>query len=191
MKIKILGFIAFIALTTFVCCSSTTSSTGSAYNKVDEKVSTTVDPSDSWREEYKSWYRITKDEPNTGDPTGFVEKRHRGAKGYREIYINKIGETVNTGSAPYKYPVGTIVVKEAYKNKAAWEARKSPQVTTMIKLKAGESPETGDWGYFMGIKGKLSTGTSKWAKFCNKCHIYAVAKDYVFMNSDFIASLKK
>jgi len=61
----------------------------------------------------------------------------------------------------------------------------------MIKLKKGASPETGDWGYFMGIKGKLSIGESKWAKFCNKCRVYAVGKDYVFMNSDFIKSLKK
>jgi len=60
----------------------------------------------------------------------------------------------------------------------------------MIKQKAGTSPETGDWGFVMGAKGKVSTGTSKWAKFCNNCHVYAAGKDYVFMSADFIAGLK-
>jgi hypothetical protein len=190
MKIKILKWTTLFSIIAIVAISC--SSTGGSYTSVDNGVSAVTDAvGGDWQTNYKKWYRVTKDEPNTGDPTGFVEKRHRGSKGYREIYINKLGESVNTGSAPYKYPVGTIVVKESYKSKASWEARKSPQVTTMVKLAKGKSPETGDWGYYMGIKGKLSTGTSKWAKFCNKCHVYAIGKDYVFMNSDFIASLKK
>ena len=140
---------------------------------------------------YISWYKITKDAPNTGDPTGFIEKRHNGKKAYREIYINDIGEAVNLGAAPYKYPEGTVVVKETYKDKATWEKKGKKVLTIMIKQADGTSPETGDWGYIMGAKGKLSTGTSKWAKFCNRCHVFAATKDYVFMSSDFMKTLKE
>jgi len=140
---------------------------------------------------YTDWYKITKDAPNTGDPTGFIEKnRHGGVEGYREIYINDIGKEVNLGSAPYKYSEGTIVVKETYKNKVAWEKKGKLVLTVMIKQADGTSPETGDWGYVMGAKGKLSTGTSKWAKFCTKCHVFAASKDYVFMNADFMKTLE-
>jgi len=139
---------------------------------------------------YTDWYKITKDAPNTGDPTGFIEKRHDGKKAYREIYINDIGKAVNLGSAPYKYPEGTIVVKETYKNKEAWEKKGKKVLTIMIKQADGTSPETGDWGYVMGAKGKLSTGTSKWAKFCSGCHVFAASKDYVFMSSDFMKTLE-
>lgn len=141
--------------------------------------------------DYKNWYRTTKDAPNTGDPTGFLGGLHKGTKAYREIYINKVGEPVGTGNGPYVYPAGTVVVKEAYSNMKAWEAKKSPQLTIMVKLKKGESPETGDWGYVMGATGTVSTGTSKWAKFCNKCHIYAAGKDYIFVNSEFLKNEKK
>jgi len=139
---------------------------------------------------YTDWYKITKDAPNTGDPTGFIEKRHNGQKAYREIYINDIGKVVNLGPAPYKYPEGTIVVKETYKNKEVWEKKGKNILTIMIKQADGTSPETGDWGYIMGAKGKLSTGTSKWAKFCSGCHVYAASKDYVFMSSDFMKTLE-
>jgi hypothetical protein len=139
---------------------------------------------------YTSWYKITKDAPNTGDPTGFIDKRHNGTKAFREIYINDIGEAVNLGPAPYKYPEGTIVVKESYKSKAVWEKKGKKVLTIMIKQAEGSSPETGDWGFVMGAKGKLSTGTSKWAKFCSGCHVYAANKDYVFMSSDFMKTLK-
>lgn len=139
-------------------------------------------------DDYKTWYQITKGNPNTGDPTGFLSGKHRGTKAYREIYINSIGEATHKAAGDNKYPVGTIIVKEAFKNKESWEAQKSPQITIMVKLNAGESVETGDWGYIMGAGGKMGTGTSKWAKFCGSCHVYAAAKDYAFINSDFMKS---
>jgi len=142
-------------------------------------------------EGYRNWYQVTKDAPNTGDPTGFLNKKHKGEGAFREIYINKVGESVNTGPGPYKYPAGTVVVKEAYKNKAAWEARTKPQLTIMVKQAKGVSPETGDWGYIMGAKGSVSIGKSRWAKFCSKCHVYAAPKDYVFINDTFLKKEKK
>ncbi|MDY8134535.1 cytochrome P460 family protein [Aquimarina sp. 2201CG5-10] len=140
--------------------------------------------------DYKNWYRITKDKPNTGDPTGFLSGKHKGIKAYREVYVNKIGEAVNKGSAPYKYPAGTMIVKEEYKNEAAWKSGKKPSIKLMVKLKEGESPETGDWGYASKLNAKkIATRTSGKAKFCTKCHIFVAAKDdYVFMNSDFLKS---
>jgi len=70
---------------------------------------------------YKSWTKITAGNPNTGDPTGFLEKRHNGQKAFREIYINSTGAATQQGHAPYKYSEGTILVKETFKNKAAYD----------------------------------------------------------------------
>ncbi len=141
-------------------------------------------------DDYTNWYKITNDAPNTGDPTGFIEKKHNGMEAYREIYINDIGKAVNLGSAPYKYPEGTIIVKESYENKKRWQKKGKKLLTVMIKQAEGVSPETDDWGYVDGARGKLSIRTSKKAKFCSGCHVYAASKDYVFMNSDFIKDLK-
>ncbi len=187
MKNKLVGLIAILGIGVFSLLSFKNVNTTKNYTPLKTANTTLGNPWDG----YESWTKITKDEPNTGDPTGFVEKRHNGKDGYREIYINDIGAAVNQGHAPYKYPEGTIVVKESYKNKATWQKKGKKVLTIMIKQAEGTSPETGDWGYVMGAKGKISTGTSKWAKFCNRCHVYAASKDYVFMNTDFIASLKE
>lgn len=144
-----------------------------------------------WKD-YRTWYKITKDAPNTGDPTGFLDGKHKGAKkAYREIYINKAGEATNTGSGTYKYPAGTVIVKEAYSSEKKWKEAGMGQLTIMVKLEAGKSPETGDWGYVMGAKGSVQLGSQKWAKFCSKCHVYAASKDYVFINSDFLKTERK
>ncbi len=183
MKLKIL-FLAIILGIGFISLSAFKPKTEN-YKPINKEAL-----GNPW-DNYRSWTKVTKDEPNTGDPTGFVEKRHSGKMGYREIYINSVGAATRAGHAPYKYPEGTMVVKEAYKNKAAYEKGKKYIVTVMIKQKAGSSPATGDWGFVMGMKGKVSMGTSHWAKFCSTCHVYAASNDYVFMNADFMASLKK
>ncbi len=141
-------------------------------------------------EDYRSWYRITEGNPNTGDPTGFLGGRHKGEKAYREIYINKVGEAINKGTAPYKYPEGTIIVKEEYKTESAWKAQNKPSIKLMVKLKADESPETGDWGFASKLNiDKLAKGKSGKAKFCAGCHVFVAAQgDYVFINSDFLAT---
>jgi len=140
--------------------------------------------------DYETWYKITKDAPNTGDPTGFLDGKHRGVTAYRDVYINKIGEAVNKGTAPYKYPVGTMIVKEEYKDEVAWRKQANPRIKLMVKLEQGKSPETGDWGYASKLNAsKIATGTSSKAKFCTRCHIFVAAQgDYVFMNSDLLRS---
>lgn len=184
MKSRLLTILVIILTGIFVVISCKNTQTTAGYKPVNNSSS-----KKAW-DGYTSWYKITKDKPNTGDPTGFIEKRHNGKEAYREIYINDIGAAINQGHAPYKYPEGTIVVKESYKNREAWLKKGNKILTIMIKQAEGTSPETGDWGFIMRANGKLSTGTSKWAKFCGGCHVYAAAKDHVFMNSDFIKSLQ-
>ncbi len=137
---------------------------------------------------YQKWYKVTK-EPNTGDPTGFLQKRHLGNKAYRDIFINSIGEAVNKSMGPYNYPEGTIIVKEAFKNKKAYDAKKKPVLTIMIKLAEGKAPDTGDWEFIMGASGKKRGAglKTKWGKFCGNCHVYAAGSDYAFINSKFLS----
>ena len=139
---------------------------------------------------YKSWYKITNTKPNTGDPTGFLDGKHMGTKAFREVYINSVGEATHKGSAPYKYPAGTVVVKEQYKNEKKYNKGKIGGLTIMVKLEEGASPETGDWGYILPslFGAKMSTGTGKTAKFCGNCHLFAAGNDYLFMNGDFVRS---
>ncbi len=84
------------------------------------------DLSEAWKG-YKSWTKITK-EPNTGDPTGFLSKKHGGIKAYRDIFVNEIGKEAYLNQQ-FPLPEGTIVIKEAFKNKAAWEAQSKPEFT--------------------------------------------------------------
>ena len=53
---------------------------------------------------YRSWHHVTAGRPNTGDPTGFLDKKHKGTKAYREIYINSIGAPTNKGEGPFLIP---------------------------------------------------------------------------------------
>jgi hypothetical protein len=180
---KSLALLAIFVLGGFVLNSFTTSEK-ETYVSVAEKELNPL-----WKG-YTDWYKVTKDAPNTGDPTGFLDGKHKGTKAFREIYVNSVGEATIQKSGDNAYPAGTVIVKAAFKNKAAWEANKKPQLTIMVKLDEGKSPETSDWGYVMGAGGKVSTGTSKWAKFCSKCHVFAQSKDFVFMNADQLAAGK-
>lgn len=139
---------------------------------------------DAWKD-YKSWTKITK-EPNTGDPTGFLSKKHGGVKAYRDIFVNPIGADAYINKQ-FPLPEGTIVIKEAFKNKDAWEAQSKPEFTVMVKLATGSNPDTGDWKWFMGDSGseKMSgTGMdTKWGKFCASCHVYGQQADYTFMST--------
>jgi len=137
-------------------------------------------------EQYKSWFKVTP-EPNTGDPTGFLGNVHEGLNAYREIYVNAIGQDVNQGESPFPYPAGSIIVKETFSNLNAYEAQENPDLTIMVKLANGSSPETSDWEYVMGGDGlNRGTGTSGVAVFCHSCHTAAAATDYSFINSDFL-----
>ena len=138
-----------------------------------------------WRG-YKDWYKTTGDMAITGDDTRFLGGMHRGEAGYRVVYINGIGESVNRGGKPYRYPEGTVVVKEQYKNKKDYDAGKNAALNVMVKLKEGSSPPTNDWGFMSALnKRKIHSGRSKNAIFCGGCHAGANLRsyDYIFVNS--------
>jgi hypothetical protein len=130
--------------------------------------------------EYKTWTKITEGRVSTGDPTGFVGTVHAGPKGYRDIYVNKAALATNQGSAPYNYPIGSVLVKEQYKDKAAWEAQKSPDLTIMVKVAASDSPSVANWKFAAGY-----TGTAEDNAFCAGCHSIVAQNDFVFTNEDF------
>ena len=142
-------------------------------------------PDASAWQNYLSWYKVTP-EATTGDPTGFLGSVHDGRNAYRVIYINQVGEAVNRGTQGFPYPAGTILVKESFNNQAALDARRNPDLTLMIKLQAGQSPQTGDWEYVMGANGnRRGSGDSGLGQFCFQCHVYAAGTDYNFINSVF------
>ena len=135
--------------------------------------------------DYLSWYKVTP-EAVTGDPTGTLGSVHDGFNAYRQIYVNSTGEAVNRGTQGYPYPEGTILLKESFNNAAALESRRNPDLTIMIKLAAGQSPETGGWEYVMGADGgRRGTGSPDLGAFCRDCHLFAAATDYNFINSRF------
>jgi hypothetical protein len=166
MKIKFIITAALLAILS--ACMSTSPALG---------------PADSTWNNYTSWYKVTP-QATTGDPTGFLGGVHDGARGFRQIYVNSTGEGVNRGTASYPYPAGSILLKESFNNQAALDARRNPDLTIMIKLAAGRSPETGDWEY-VRPDGARGTGDSGLAAFCRDCHLFAAATDYNFINSVF------
>lgn len=180
---KTILLLSFVAVAGFFL-NSFTSSEKVSYTKYEYA----KDLNPLWKD-YKSWYNVTHEAPNTGDPTGFLDGKHSGTKAYREIYINKKGEATQKMAGNNKYPAGTVVVKEAYKSKEAWEAKKNPVLTVMVKLEAGKAADVGDWEYYMGSAKKSLF--MNFQTFCSKCHVYAQTKDYVFMNADQLKLEKK
>jgi hypothetical protein len=140
----------------------------------------TFGKADSRWADYKTWTKITEGRTSTGDPTGFIGTVHAGPTGYRDIFVNKTGLATNQGTAPYNYPVGSVLVKEQYANKAAWEAQKSPELTTMVKVATSATPNANNWAFAAGYK-----GTAEANAFCSGCHTIAQKTDFVFTNEDF------
>ncbi len=132
---------------------------------------------------YRTWYKATP-EPETGDPTGFLGGVHDGTRAYRIVYVNSVGEAVNRGQQSLPYPQGTILLKESFNNQSDLSADRNPDLTVMVKLPQGSSPETGDWEYIRP-DGARGTGSSGLAAFCRDCHLNAAAYDYNFINSRF------
>lgn len=143
---------------------------------------------------YRTWYHLTKGRPITGDPTGFTGNKEV-EKGYREVYVNKTGEAVMKGEAPYAYPAETVIVREVYSTKEAWEQKKPPALLISIKLPKGTAPESKDWEYVLVPPGQAEQrgrGKSETAQFCTKCHLNAKeANDYHFTNAAFFGKQKK
>ena len=139
-------------------------------------------PDERWAD-YKSWTKITDGKVSTGDPTGFLGGVHEGLEGYRDIFVNDVGLDAVLGSAPYNYPVGTVVVKEQYPTKAAWEAQKKPNLTIMVKVATSDTPDMANWQWSPSYTKAPSANA-----FCAGCHAIATQNDFVFTNGDFLAT---
>src|SRR5262249_55630266 len=122
----------------FVACVSLTWAVLYRTNATEDKRE--QDKKTEWDGDHK-WYHLTKGRVITGDPTGFLGNKE-GEKGYREVYVNEAGEEVSKGKSPYLYPEGTVIVREVYADKKAWQAKKTPALTISIKLKKGAAPES-------------------------------------------------
>jgi hypothetical protein len=128
-------------------------------------------------EGYTSWKKVNL-EPVTGDRTGFLGPAHAGEEGFREIYVNNIGRAVSTGSADFPYPVGTIIVKEAYMNEGGMKGMLGA-VTIMIKRGSNYDPSHNNWEYMMVSPENEIMRQGK-VEGCTGCHANASDTDYVF-----------
>ncbi len=130
-------------------------------------------PSD-W-EGYMDWTMVNT-EPITGDESGFLGPAHAGADGYRMIYINDVGKKTSMGKMAYPYPLGTIVVKDAFTDK---EMMNLGATTIMVKRDPTYDPANNNWEYIMitptgeiPVQGKKDS--------CIGCHANAMDMDYIF-----------
>lgn len=139
-----------------------------------------AEPDPRWAD-YTSWTKVL--DGNTGDPTGFIGSVHEGSEGYRNVYVNAVGEETLLGDAPYDYPAGTVVVKEQFASREDWEAGNDPAVTVSVKETASDTPVRENW-----IWADSYTATAGDSAFCSGCHGIAAANDFVFTNGEFIAS---
>jgi hypothetical protein len=133
--------------------------------------------------DFKNWTKVTELEPSTGNPTGFLGGLHMGDEGYRDVYVNDIGEDALMGSGPYNLPAGTVIVKEQFANKLDWESGRKPAHTISVKATASDNVTKDNW-----IWADSLSGTAGESAFCSGCHSIAAKDDYVFTHGDFIAT---
>lgn len=137
------------------------------------------DADERWAE-YRSWSTVS-DTPSTGASLGLGEV-HKGPSGYRLVYVNEIGRETITGDGPYEYPVGTVIVKEQYNDKAAYDSGKGADVTVSLKVSDESELPADNWNWAAGYKAKAGKDA-----FCSGCHSIPFAKDMVFSNVTYLA----
>jgi len=142
-------------------------------------------PNAQWAD-YKEFTKVTEGHVLTGSEGGPLGTVHQGPTGYRDVFVNDIALAVYQSEGPYKYPAGSVVVKEQYKNEINWQNQKLGGLTVMVKLSPGISPETGDWGFSSSYEGPLTASA-----FCGGCHLVAQADDYLFTNAKKLRALAK
>ncbi|MDX1474849.1 MAG: cytochrome P460 family protein [Reinekea sp.] len=141
-------------------------------------VLSTADADPRWAD-YQQWTKINN-QPITGDHTGFIGNLHEGATGFRQIYVNDIGIAASSGNAPYRYPVGTVVVKEQYKTLEQLEQQHKPGLTIMVKVSDTAANPAENWAWSRGYQKEAKTDDL----FCAGCHTIALPNDFVFSNQD-------
>jgi len=133
--------------------------------------------------DYRNWTKVTEGKVGTGDPTGYIGNVHRGPDGYRDVYVNDIGAAMLAGEGPYNFPAGTVIVKEQYKNQAAWESGKPGDVTVSVKTTSGDTVSKDNWIWAESYKSKAGE-----SQFCSGCHSIAAKDDFAFTNGTFLAT---
>lgn len=137
---------------------------------------------DSRWADFKTWTKITEGRTGTGDPTGLVASVHKGTNGYRDVYVNDIALSTNQGSAPYNYPVGSVIVKEQFDDLAAFKSQNPTDLTIMVKVKESGNKEAANWAWAEAYDAPLMPENA----FCSSCHTAAFGEDFVFTNEDFL-----
>jgi hypothetical protein len=117
---------------------------------------------------YKSWERTVKEVLKYPIPG------HE--NNYRKIYINETGEKVIETKAPnrassYKYPEGTIIVKEIYSSENYTEAATPQSLTCMVK----DSKDPLSRGGWLWVMKSVPDGKERIIdfSFCITCHANA------------------
>ncbi len=136
------------------------------------------EPDARWAD-YKNWTRVNEN-PSTGASPG-LGAVHLGPEGYRVVYVNDIGRDTILGDGPYEYPEGTVVVKEQYKNEAAYNSASGAAVTVSLKVGSGAGADTWQWA-------DSYTSSAGESAFCSGCHSIPFAKDFVFSNVEYLAA---
>ena len=135
---------------------------------------TTVKDFDS----YESWVQVNT-VPITGDATGTLGRAvHEGEAGFRDVFVNSVGEASSFGAASLPYPVGTIFVKNSYPESDG-EMGDLSGVTVMVKRDAGYDPENADWEY-INLSASLAINGQGTINGCISCHDVAANRDYIF-----------
>jgi hypothetical protein len=73
-------------------------------------------PNAQWAD-YKEFTKVTDGNVLTGSEGGPLGSVHEGPTGYRDIFVNNIALAIYQGAGPYKYPAGSVIVKEQSKTK--------------------------------------------------------------------------
>jgi hypothetical protein len=128
---------------------------------------------------YQSWAKVNS-HTITGDTTGVIGKAHEGTAGFREVYINSAGEGASNGASSLPYPVGTVIVKDSFKNAGGAKGALSA-VTLMVKRSAQYDPGNGNWEYIM-LTPKMKVQAQGRLSGCISCHLAADA-DLVFTDN--------
>ena len=146
-----------------------------------------AEPDPRWAD-YKSWTKVTEGEPSTGASTA-LGGVHRGAEGYRDVYVNDVGLATITGEGPYDFPAGTVIVKEQFADEAAWRAGRGAQHTISLKVADTDGVTEDDWNWAAGYTGAVEQDIAD--PDCAACHTAAVAlnrSDYVFSVPAYLAA---
>lgn len=145
----------------------------------------TTDPNATSSEDlssYETWTKVN-DETITGDATGTLGQQvHEGAGGFREVFVNSVGEPVFAGEASTPFPVGTIIVKESYPDAGGSKGDLST-LTVMVKREAGYDADNGDWEWVM-LGPDMGIRTQGALASCYQCHAVAADTDYSFLAGD-------